>query len=119
MDFWTWNPIHSDQVREILAHATDNERRRFVQISAGVGLILALGFGMVMAPVFIMAASTGLQPFTSVQWFVVGSGVVLGLIFAIGITVGVRRAVRNMLVNFEWAMEQGITKESLKLDRWS
>lgn len=119
MDFWTWNPIHSDQVREILAHATEEERRKFVIISGSVGLILGLGFAIVMAPIVGMAAFSGLHPFTQTQWLIAGSGIVLGLIFVIGIIVGVRRAVRNMLVNFDWAKEQGITKESLKLDRWS
>ena len=49
---------------KILAHATGEERRKFIRISGIVGLILALGFGIVMALMVGMAAFSRLQPFT-------------------------------------------------------
>jgi hypothetical protein len=119
MGFWTWNPNQSNQVREILAHATAEERRNFTALSGGAGLVLAIGFGIVVAPMFGMAVYTELKPFTPPQCLLVVTGTMLGLVLVIGILFGVRRTVRNVLTDFEWAKEQGITKESLKIDRWS
>jgi len=118
MGFWTWNPNQSKQVREILSHATAEERWDFIVLSGGAGLVLAIGFAIVIAPMFGMATYTELKPFTPSQWLIVGAGTILGLVVVIGILVAVRRAAKIVLLNFEWAKEQGITKETLNLDRW-
>jgi len=118
LDLGTWNPNQSKQVREILSHATASERRKYILLSGGAGFALAVGSGVVMAPILGMAMYTELKPFTLSQWLIAGSGAAFGVILVIGLVIMVRRAARNVLVNFEWAKEQGITKESLKLDRW-
>lgn len=118
MSFWTWNPNHSEQVRAILDHATEAEQTRFVRLSAVGGLVLALGCVVVIAPIVAVATVTGMQTFTQPQWFIAMAGMPLafvGVVLSIGV---IRRWVRNMLVDFEWAKEQGITKDTLKLDRW-
>lgn len=118
MDFATWNPVHSKAVKEILAHATPHERRRFLVLSAIAGLILAVELFAIMLPALGMAYYTELRPFSPAQWAIVIGGMALGFGIA-GITLlFIRRTVRNRLVQFEWAREQGITKDSLKLNRW-
>ncbi len=118
MSLSTWNPVQSKQVREILENATHEERKQYGRLSASLGVLLGLGFLILIAPIVGMAAFTGLKPFTPAQWLIVGSGMALGLVAIAGLLVVQRRVVRNVLVTFKWAKEQGITEETLKLDRW-
>jgi hypothetical protein len=118
VDLATWNPIHSKAVKEILAHAAPHERRRFAVLSAVAGLVLAVNSFIIILPALGMAYYTELQPFSPAQWAMVIGGMAIGF-GILGITLlFIRRTVRTMLVEFEWAREQGITKETLKLNRW-
>ena len=118
MNFWTWNPNHSEQVREILDHATEKEQKQFARLSIVGGLMLSLSFVLAFVPVVGVAASTQMQASMRTLWIVGMASVPMGFVGVVISNSIIRSMVRKTLVSFEWAQAQGITKASLKLDRW-
>lgn len=82
------------------------------------GLILATSVMLAFTPVVGVAVATQMQSSMRVLWILAMAGVPVACLNAVIAVAIVRRMVRNTLVTFEWAKEQGITKDSLKLDRW-
>ena len=103
MDFATWSPFQSRQVREICAHMTPSERSRTVTR----GLLYGLwGLATVAGPLVLgwWLASTPLQ---------VMAGVLLAVHF--GAVPAWQRHVRRFLCDTEWAQAQGLRPGTLRL----
>ena len=103
MDFATWSPFQSKQVREICAHMTTSERSRAGSRAIGYGLWVfatvagPLGFGwwsaatpLRIAAGALLAAHVCVLPF----W---------------------QRQARRFLCSTEWARAKGLMPEQLRL----
>ena len=113
MGFWTWNPLHSKETREICDHMTPEERRKFLNVSA----IAGLGFGL--------AGMLFIGPL--VKWWSFNNAlttndlirIALGVTVQLVVLIGARHLARKTLSGTEWAQQQGYTAETLKTDIFS
>ena len=112
MDLWTWNPFHSKQTKEICAHMTPKEKRRFARNSAICGLCIGL-----FAPISIGRPVVQLihgEALAAIDYGVFS----LGIIALTAGSIAMRRRIRQLLTGTEWASQQGYSADKLKLDFW-
>jgi len=104
MNLATWSPFQSDQVREICAHMTAEERGDAVERAALYGIWVALTVGL---PIRLLWTTTS-------RWSVV-IGVMLIALHVVAVPWWHRRSKR-LLLSTEWACSQGVS-EDVKLSR--
>ena len=103
MDFATWSPFQSRQVRDICAHMTASERSR----TAAHGL----RYGM-----WVFATAVG--PLAFGWWFAsTPLQITAGALLAIHLCAvpAWQRHVRRFLCDTEWAQAQGLSASNLRL----
>lgn len=110
----TWAPFQSEQVKEICAHMTRDERRATAWRGAACGLLIALVFGMTAVLLGVVIWRSALVVVT--VWL---------LIFPLAALVSrkmwwpkVVRSHQRFLASTEWAQSQGIKPEEIQLYSW-
>ncbi len=110
----TWSPFQSDQVKEICAHMTRDERRATAWRGAACGLLIALVFGMTAVLLGMVILRSALVVVT-----------VYLLVFPLAALASrkrwwphVVRSHQRFLASTEWAQSQGIKPEEIQLYTW-
>src|SRR5438477_5784446 len=102
MDFATWSPFQSKQVREICAHMTGTERSRTMARGFGYGLWVFLTVGAIASGAW---------------WANPALRITAGGLLAIHLCAVPfwQRRVRRLLCSTNWSREQGLTPQHLRL----
>jgi len=110
----TWSPFQSEQVKEICAHMTRDERRATAWRGAACGLLIALVFGMTVVLLGMVIWRSALV--VVALWL---------LIFPLAVLLSrkkwwpqVVRSHQRFLASTEWAQSQGIKPEEIRLYTW-
>jgi hypothetical protein len=103
MDWQTWSPFQSEDVRQIVAHLTSEEKEALLKRSRSYGRWVAITFAMPIAaavvlrePVLIVLAAIVVSiHLACIPWW--------------------QQSVRHFLCDTNWAREQGLDPTQLKL----
>ena len=106
MDLATWSPFQSDQVREICAHMTDEERSDAFERSALYGLWIL--------PTFVWPVRL-LWNHSSTWSVVLGATLIL---LHVGMLPWWRRRQKRFLFSTQWARSQGLSPEARPSRLW-
>lgn len=105
----TWSPFQSETVQEICEHLTPAERRMVVVRAASYGVWVALTVSLpVMALVFSIMASQ----LRSVPIYLGAAALIVLHLACLPVWLGMQR---RFLCSTQWAREQRIIPESLRL----
>ncbi len=102
--YLTWAPFQPDQVQEICSHMTPAERKRMTTVAGNYGGVMGLSIAGLFAYV-ILGGPLAFFPTILIVW---------GL-FLWWAKTWIRRWNKRFLASTEWATQQGISSDDIKL----
>ena len=114
----TWTPFQSEQVKEIYSHMTEEERKR----ASRQGLALGALVGLLMGCSGFLGLPIGIWYFDSALKGVIAMQPVILIVAAIAAFIlrpRMNQSQREILASTQWAKEEGLTSDRIKLYRFS
>jgi hypothetical protein len=103
MDWQTWSPFQSEDVRQVVAHLSPEEKETLLQRSRNYGRWVALTFAMPIALAVVLRDTVVI---------VIAAILVSMHLACIPLWL---KSTRRLLCNTKWAREQGLDSAQLKL----
>ena len=110
-DWTTWNPFQSEIARTIATNLTESEKRQMTKRSGLWGFWTIVGLS---APMGFLGAGFTVG---RVNWLVMTPCFALIIAYLLSVRPFWRRQ-RELLADTEWARENGIQADEIKLTRW-
>ena len=110
----TWAPFQSDQVKEICAHMTAEERSRTVRRAACFGALLAVFFGGMQ----LIGIVVGKWLFDSSPIGVMGMPLVALILMGVALwrfKPRIDRSQREFLASTQWSKDEGLNSDNIVL----